>query len=200
MTLVARLGITLKDVKPKVARQIEVPLKIRLDRLHQIMQVAMGWAGGHLYEFHAAGVGWSEPDPDGFFDGPLPASKATLQSVLEDTGTKTIHYLYDFGDGWDHVIRIERILDATPGMPYPRLLKAVGACPPEDVGGPWGYAGFLEALADPKHEQHDDMLSWNGGGFDPHDAGITRILEDFRYLAQKWAPRPRKAKTPKPGI
>lgn len=117
-------------------RQIEVPLKIRLDRLHEVVQAAMGWSDTHLYEFRAGGAGWGVPDPDGFCDGPMPATKATLQKVLEDTGARTIQYIYDFGDDWDHSIRIERVTEATPGVTYPRLLKASGACPPEDVGGP----------------------------------------------------------------
>lgn len=74
-------------------------------------------------------------------------------------GVRTIQYIYDFGDDWDHSVRIERVNDATPGVIYPRLLKATGACPPEDVGGAWGYEEFLEALADPVHEQHDDMVA-----------------------------------------
>jgi len=194
MTEIARLRITLNDVEPQAMRQIEVPLKIRLDRLHEVVQVAMGWTNTHLYEFRAGAAGWGVPDTDGFYDGPLSAKKATLESVLDDTGARTIHYIYDFGDDWDHVIRIERIDEATPGTTYPRLLKAAGACPPEDVGGVWGYEEFLEALADPDHEQHDDMVRWAGGTFDPNDAQIDRIVEDFARLAKKWAPRPRKTR------
>ncbi len=77
-------------------------------------------------------------------------------------------------------------------MIYPRLLKATGACPPEDVGGAWGYEEFLEALADPDHERHEDMVRWSGGSFDPEDAEVDRIIQDFESLAKKWAPRPRK--------
>ena len=77
MTLIARLRIILNDVDPQPMRQIEVPLKIRLDRLHEVVQAAMGWTDTHLYEFHAGGAGWGVPDPDGFYDGPMPAKKAT---------------------------------------------------------------------------------------------------------------------------
>jgi len=80
---------------------------------------------------------------------------------------------------------------------YPRLLKATGACPPEDVGGAWGYEEFLEALADPDYEQHEDMLRWSGGDFDHNDAGIDRIVKRINQLAKKWDPRPRKPKAPK---
>lgn len=195
MTLVARLKVTLSDIEPEVLRRFDVPLKIRLNRLHEVIQAAMGWNDSHLYEFRAGGVGWGVPDPDGFYEGPLPASKTSLLDVLEDVGTKTIHYIYDFGDNWHHVIKVEKIADATPCIEYPRLVRAIGACPPEDVGGSTGYADFLEAVADPDHEAHADMMRWQGGKFDPEDAGIDRILESFERLAKKWAPKPRKPKT-----
>ena len=196
MTLIARLRIILSDVDPLPMRHIEVPLKIRLDRLHEVMQAAMGWTDTHLYEFRAGDVGWGIPDPDGFYDGPLPAKKTTLEKVLEGTGVRTVQYIYDFGDDWDHSIRVEQVNDATPGVLYPRLLKATGACPPEDVGGAWGYEEFLEALADPGHEQHEDMIRWSGGSFDPDDPKADRIVDRLNQLAKKWAPRPRKPKTP----
>src|SRR5216683_2832024 len=84
---IARLKITLDDVKPAVLRRIEVPLNIRLDRLHLAIQAAMGWSNSHLYEIRARDVGWGDPDPDGG-DGPLDARKARLVDVLEDVGTK----------------------------------------------------------------------------------------------------------------
>ena len=152
MTLIARLRIILNDVDPQPMRQIEVPLKIRLDRLHEVIQAAMGWTDTHLYEFRAGGTGWGVPDPDGFGDGPIPAKKTTLQKVIEDTGARTIQYVYDFGDDWDHSIRIERVGEAAPAVVYPRLLKASEACPPEDVGGAPGHEDFLKVLADPVHE------------------------------------------------
>jgi hypothetical protein len=195
MTLIARLRIILNDVDPQPMRHIEVPLKIRLDRLHEVIQAAMGWADTHLYEFRVGNAGWGVPDPDGFYDGPMDAKKMTLEKVIDQTGTRTIQYVYDFGDDWDHSIRIERVGEAAPGATYPRLLKATGACPPEDVGGPWGYEEFLEALADPDHEQHEDMVHWSGGDFDVEDAGIDSIIERFHRLAKKWAPQPRKPKT-----
>lgn len=195
MTLVARLKVTLSDVEPEVLRRFDVPLTIKLSRLHEVIQVAMGWTSSHLYEFRAGGVGWGVPDPDGLFDGPLPASKARLLDVVEDVGTKTIHYIYDFGDDWHHVVKVEKIGDAIPGAEYPRLIRAIGARPPEDIGGAPGYARFLEAIADPAHEDHAEVTEWHGETFDREDAGIDRILEGFERLARKWAPRPRKPKT-----
>ena len=138
---IARLKITLDDVKPVVLRRVEVPFDIRLDRLHLILQAAIGWTNSHLYEIRARDVGWSTPYPDQDWAGDfLDARKARLGDVLEDVGTKTLKYLYDFGDGWEHTIKIERLIDPEPGILYPRLIEAKGRCPPEDIGGPWGYA------------------------------------------------------------
>ena len=109
-TDIARLKITLDDVKPQVLRRIEVPTVIKLDRLHATLQAALGWSNSHMWEFRARGTGWGIPDQGGFGDGPLDASKATLLAVLEDCGVKSLKYLYDFGDGWEHTVKVERIL------------------------------------------------------------------------------------------
>jgi len=152
---VARLKITLDAVKPTVLRRVEVPFDIRLDRLHLAMQAALGWTNSHLYEIRAGDVGWStlypEADwPEDFLD----ARKARLDKVIEDIGIKTLRYIYDFGDGWEHTIKIEQLTDSELGELYPRLIAATGRCPPEDCGGPWGYAEFLDAIRDPAHERH----------------------------------------------
>ena len=158
---IARLKITLDDVKPAVLRRVEVPLTIRLDRLHLVLQAAMGWTDSHLYEIRARGVGWGVPGP-GWGEGPLDAREARLLDVLEDTGAKTLKYLYDFGDGWEHTVKVERITDAIPGLIYPFLIDASGRCPPEDVGGIPGYRELRRVLADPRDDDHERMLEWLG--------------------------------------
>src|SRR5918998_470060 len=94
---IAHLKVTLDEVEPPVLRRIEVPLAIRLDRLHLALQAAIGWTNSHLYEIRARDVGWGVPDPD-WGDGPLDARKARLADVVEEIGAKTLKYLYDFGD------------------------------------------------------------------------------------------------------
>lgn len=187
---IARLKITLDDVKPAVLRRIEVPFDIRFDRLHLAIQAAMGWTNSHLYEIRAGDVGWSELDPDRGRDGPLDARKACLDDVLEDIGTKTLSYLYDFGDGWEHTIKIERLLDRAPGIAYPRLIEAIGRCPPEDVGGPWGYAEFLDAIGDSKHERHVELRDWIDDDFDPSVVDVKRLAESVATLAKYWSRKP----------
>ena len=186
---IARLKITLDDVKPAVMRRIEVPLAIRLDRLHLALQAAMGWTDTHLYEIRARDASWGEPDPD-WGDGPRDAGKAHLADVLEEVGAKTLEYLYDFGDGWEHTIRIERVADAEPGVAYPRLVDATGRCPPEDVGGPWGYAEFLDAINNPEHERHAEFTEWIAEDIDPTDADGDQLAADVTTLAKRWSRKP----------
>jgi pRiA4b ORF-3-like protein len=188
---VARLKITLDDVEPAVVRRIDVPFDIRLDRLHLVLQVAIGWTNSHLYEIRARDIGWSTPDPDQDWAGEfLDARKAKLSNVLEDAGTKTLKYLYDFGDGWEHTIKVERLIDPEPGVAYPRLVEAKGRCPPEDIGGPWGYAEFLEAIADPKHERHQELTEWAPEDFDPDLVDVESIAVEFAALAKRWSRKP----------
>jgi hypothetical protein len=190
---IACLKITLDDVKPAVLRRIEVPLTLRLDRLHLAIQAAMGWTNSHLYEILADGVGWGMIDPDGG-DGPLDARKARLIDALEDT--KKLRYLYDFGDGWEHTIKVERLSDPEPGILYPRLIEVTGRCPPEDVGGPWGYAEFLDAIHNPKHERHAEFKEWIADDFDPNAVDAQRLTEEVAELAKSWS-RKSPAKRPR---
>ena len=193
---IARLAVTIEDVEPAVIRRLEVPLELRLDQLHQVLQAAMGWTDSHLYEIRVGETGWGIPDPDrDFGDGPLDARKTRLREVIEETGARHLTYLYDFGDGWDHTIRIEWIGEADATAAYPRLLEASGRCPPEDVGGPPGYEEFLKAIADPEHEDHDELHDWAGGDFDPHDVNSDGIAEALAELGARWRRRSRQKRS-----
>jgi hypothetical protein len=192
---IAHLKVQLDDVKPGVVRRLEVPLAIRLDRLHLALQAAMGWTNSHLYEFRTRDVGWGIPDPS-FGEGPLDARKARLGDVVEDTGSRSLKYLYDFGDGWEHTVRIERVTDPAAGITYPRLIDATGRCPPEDVGGPWGYSAFLDAINDPDHEEYAERLEWIGGPFDPAAVDLHVLAKAVDSLARKWTRKPPAAQKP----
>jgi hypothetical protein len=186
---IAHLKITLDDVKPAVLRRIEVPFDIRLDRLHLAIQAAMGWTNSHLYEIRVGDVGWGVPDA-GWSDGPRDARKARLNDVLEDVGTKTLHYIYDFGDGWDHTIKVERLTEPSPNVIYPLLIDAAGRCPPEDIGGPWSYVELLDARSDPKHERHPECEEWFADGFDPEIVDTKWLNEEVAALAKRLSRKP----------
>jgi len=186
---IALLKVTLDHVKPTVQRRVAVPLTIRLDRLHLLLQAALGWTNSHLYEIRARDVGWGMPDPD-WDNGPLDARKTRLVDVLEDTAVRTFKYIYDFGDGWEHTIKIERIIAPVPGLEYPILIDATGRCPPEDVGGPPGYSDLLDVLADTKHERHAETKQWVGGAFDPNALNINQLAHAVEALAKRWTRKP----------
>ena len=197
MTEIARLLIQLDNIRPPVRRRIEVPLGIRLDNLHLVIQAAMGWENCHLYEFRVGGrdgLAYGVPDPDGVFaeSDPLPAWKASLADLLArlSSRAKAFKYVYDFGDDWRHNVKLEAIATADPDTAYPRLLLAERACPPEDVGGPWGYAGYLEAIANPAHPNHAEMIEWRGDSFDPAVADDAEIRARLNRIATRQGNRP----------
>lgn len=185
---IIEIKVTLEYIEPAVTRTLQVPSNIRLDKLHLTLQAAMGWTNSHLYMFEAGGATWGVPDPD-FGGDDLPANKATLAELIEDTGANTISYLYDFGDSWDHKLTITGISDPVPGNLYPRLTDVSGKCPPEDVGGFPGYEEFLEGMADPKHPEHSTLEEWYGGPFDPNRPENDELQLEVLKLAKRWKPK-----------
>jgi len=194
---IARLKITLvmpkacfqHDVEPAVVRRLEVPFDIKLSDLHLVIQVAMPWWNYHLYEFRARNHRWGLPDPDFGWPG-MPrvlSAKAASLAELAATGTKTFTYVYDFGDDWEHKVKIEKTYEPAPGAAYPRLIEASGRCPPEDVGGPWGYVEYLEVLCNPNHERHTEMVEWRGSDFDPKVVDVPGIEKELAKLAKRWS-------------
>ena len=189
-----QLKIELAWIKPVIWRRIIVPETMTLGKLHDAIQAAMGWCDCHLHEFEIAGERYGIPDPD--FDWGVPVrSERRVRLVTALSGSKTFRYTYDFGDGWEHAVKIEKLAPADPALGYPRLLDGHGRCPPEDVGGPLGYAELLEILADPEHESHDEMLQWTGGGLDPNASiDLVDITLRLDRLAKRWVKRPGKIK------
>lgn len=189
---IARIKVILDHVDPPVRRRFEVPLTIKLDRLHAVLQVVLGWTNSHLYAFHIRGASFGIPDPDWGNEDTSDARKAKLVDVLEDTGAKSFKYLYDFGDGWEHSVTIQGIQPAIPGVDYPQLIEASGRCPPEDVGGPWGYQEAREALTDPKHERHQEIAEWWGlNSTDLDTVDIPTIESELAKLSRRWTKKPR---------
>jgi hypothetical protein len=182
---IARLQITLEGIAPVVSRTLEVPADIRLDRLHLVIQAAMGWENYHLYEFIVGETRWGLPDPD-FGTDTLPVTKASLADVIDVAGKAPIRYVYDFGDDWVHLIEAAIIGDPTPGNLYPRLVDITGRCPPEDVGGLPGYEHFLSAIGDPDHPEHEELTEWAGELFDPHVPDADELRLEVLRLAKKW--------------
>jgi Plasmid pRiA4b ORF-3-like protein len=166
-----QLKINLKDVKPPVWRRVLVP-DCPLTKLHEIIQVVMGWDDCHMYDFEVGGQRYT--DPRGMDDPDMEdAGKVRLGQVAPKEKAK-FRYTYDFGDDWRHEVVVEKVLPREAGKAYPACIYGKGACPPEDVGGPWGYMEFVEAIGDPAHERHDEFMEWRAG-FDPEAFDLVAV-------------------------
>jgi hypothetical protein len=181
---VCQLKVTLREVNPSVWRRIRIPGSTYLDELHLMIQAAMGWQNCHLHRFVINDREYGEPDPD-FDDPPIHDEvQFTLRQLVRRAGRHFL-YEYDFGDGWVHDVTVEKIIAPDPATEYPICVDGARACPPEDVGGVFGYEEFLEALADPKHEEHESYLEWVGGVFEPEEFDIDEVngvLAGYRQM------------------
>lgn len=166
---------TLRDVSPPVWRRVRVPKSMPLTDLAIVLITAMGWTGTHLWGFRKDRVNWVVPSPD-WPNEDRDARRAKVGSVLRVVGDRAI-FEYDFGDGWEHDLVVESIESGDPGV---LLLAGRRSCPPEDVGGPWGYAEFLEAIGDPDNPEHAARLMWVGGSFDPDRFDLEELRESVR--------------------
>jgi hypothetical protein len=178
-----QLKITLKNTKPPIWRRVQVPHDISLATLHDIIQDTMGWEDCHMHQFKIGKIyfGLSYPDD---FDGITTTKdeeRATLGEVIVKPKTKFV-YEYDFGDSWEHEVVLEKMLAPEPGVKYPRCIDGKRACPPEDCGGAWGYAGFVEAIQNPKHPEHEDMMEWIGDSFDPEAFDLEKVNRALRRI------------------
>jgi hypothetical protein len=145
----------------------------RLDQLHHILQFVMGWSDSHLHEFVANGVAFGIADED-WSDDVEHEHDAYLAEVVSVAGDRLL-YRYDFGDGWECDLVLEKVLESQPGVEYPLCVRGRRAGPPEDVGGVWGYAQFLDALANPTYPDHKQQLEWARGDFDPEAFDPDRV-------------------------
>jgi len=175
-----QLKVTLKHSKPPIWRRIHVKAHTTLYKLHQIIQIAMGWTNSHLHQFIADGVYYGEPHPDFGFEV-VSERRVRLHQIASDVREKFI-YEYDFGDGWEHEIVVEKLLAPEPKVRYPRCIKGKRNCPPEDVGGVWGYADFLEAIEQADHPEHEAYLEWIGGSFDPEEFDSDMVNAGLRQV------------------
>ena len=183
-----QLKVALKGVKPPVWRRILVPADITLARLHDVLQVAMGWTDSHLHMFVADGIEYGEPDPDDFRPV-ISERRARLYEVLERPKEK-LRYDYDFGDGWEHDVVLESVHPAEPGPLKAVCLTGKRACPPEDCGGPYGYMELIEILANPSDPEHEEMAEWLGGELDPEEFqidAVNQLLAKMRFPRRRGA-------------
>ena len=169
---VYQFKITLKHIRPPIWRRIQVPKTYTFQDLHVAIQDVMGWEGYHLHEFEMADpvtgleMRIGVPSEDFGFSEVLQEQKEPISGYFFREN-QSAEYTYDFGDDWEHLILLEKILPRDEDVKYPICIKGKRACPPEDCGGVWGYEELLEALHDPDSEEDEELLEWLGEGFDP---------------------------------
>lgn len=178
------LKIQLLDIEPAILRRFVVPASITLDRLHDVIQIVMGWTDSHLHEFTIGDKRYTEY-PESKEEG-LACGRYRLGDLIKQKG-RTFHYLYDFGDGWEHELVLEESRYSHPELRTElACLDGQRSCPPEDVGGVPGYFEFLNALKDPNHEEHESYTEWSGGNFDSERFDPESInWELMKYL--RWS-------------
>jgi hypothetical protein len=179
---VFQLKITLAHVEPPIWRRLLVPADITLGTLHLVLNEVMGWTDSHLHSFSLRDRTFGDPslDPDRELDYE-DERKVTLDSLVREK--QSLRYEYDFGDSWDHKVLVEKRFDADDRVYYPLCIGGERACPPEDCGGAPGYANLIAALADSKDAEHDELLAWVGGYFDPEGFDVNRTNEALRDIA-----------------
>jgi hypothetical protein len=157
---ICSVRIELLHTDPLIWRHVELPTSITLKVLHDIIQIAMGWFDYHLWQFTIGGQTHGPPmDQDRGTPPQSDATKVRLRDVLRPRETM-IDYLYDMGDSWEHRLTVTDIRQGEPGVSYPRYIAGEWAGPPEDCGGIPGFYNALDALADPEHPDHAEIVEW----------------------------------------
>jgi hypothetical protein len=179
--------VTLIGITPPIWRRILVAGAYTLAQFHRVLQVTMGWENYHLYMFRIGGKAYGPPDVDD--DGELKlidAKRMRLSAVLPSVSA-TLSYVCDYGDNWQHEVLLEGIIMPASDTTYPRCVAGERRCPPENVGGVGGYTKYVEGMADPNHEEHEEVMMWRGP-FDPEEFSAERVN---RELAKKFRSKPK---------
>jgi hypothetical protein len=164
-----QIQIALKRYSPKIWRRILIPSDVLLRDFHKIIQTTMGWMNEHLHQFIKNDTFYTVRMPDDDFWNEMKNidyKKMRISDLLKYEKEK-ITYEYDFGDGWEHDIILEKILPYDEKVKFPVCIKGSMNCPPEDCGGVWGYANMLEVLKHPEQEEYEELMDWLGDEFDP---------------------------------
>jgi hypothetical protein len=170
-----QLHIELRGIKPPIWRRVLVPENVTLGKLHVILQMVMGWTDSHLHEYEIEHRRYGIPDDEWPEDEPVTDERRVRLNTFVDAGVRRLTYVYDFGDHWEHIVKVENVLARPLDSPLVLCVDGANRCPPEDVGGTHGYAEFLHVLQNPRHEEYTDTLTWAGGPFDPAAFSIAAV-------------------------
>ncbi len=187
----AELYVELADIAPTIWRRVRVPTKASLSQLHDILQCVFQWEDSHLHAFYVGEQEYRHPDQiyDDFGAERPKNEKGVKLTDIVEAGARDFLYIYDFGDDWQHQIRLERIVAVADPKDLLVLLGGENAAPPEDCGGAPGYEHMLEVLSDPQAEEYEELAEWVGGEFDPAMLDKKEIavrLENVRRFYSRW--------------
>lgn len=181
------LRVSLKHIDPPIWRRLRVSGDLTLYQLHHTLQIAMGWTDSHLHHFFIADERYALPDPeDDDDDRPTDERKVKLHDVVKLSSRFV--YEYDFGDGWEHEIEVEKVDDLEPEAPAV-CIAGERACPPEDAGGPWAYTELLEIVRDPGHTEYHERREWLPDGFDPKEFDLALVNQKLGTQASRLSSR-----------
>ena len=179
---VYQFKITLWDTKPPIWRRIQVPETYTFWDLHVAIQDAMGWFDCHLHEFvfvnPSTRIETSIGIPDEQFGDEREVLAGWKQKIADwfSLENSKADYVYDFGDNWEHILKLEKILPRESNVRYPICVTGRLACPPEDCGGVWGYEELLEIISNPEHDEYEDMMEWIDHEFDPKHFNAKEVI------------------------
>jgi len=178
---VFQIKVTLMGIDPLVWRRIQTQ-DCTLDELHDLLQVTMGWEFAHPYRFIIGSVEYADVEMASEEDV-QDACDTTLSAILPAQNRRPrFQYEYDFGDEWMHQLVVEERFPPQQGVKYPICVAGQRACPPEDSGGSWGYPDVVEAINNPDHPDHEEMLEWVGGRFDPERFDLESVNKELRRM------------------
>jgi hypothetical protein len=176
MNKIYQIKISLKFSKPNIWRRILVPSDMLLSDFHNVIQTTMGWHNSHLHQFVIDNEFYCKQYPEEFIDSNFGVNYEGMKiSDFLKQEKDRMMYEYDLGDGWQHDILLEKILDPDPEKIYPVCIKGKMNCPPEDSGGVWGYAEMLDIIKNPGHEEYEDYKEWLEEDFDPEFFDMHRV-------------------------
>ncbi len=175
---VCQLTVTLDGIEPPIWRRLVVPAWFTLDKVHDVLQTALGWTNSHLHMFRFGDERVGIPYELGDLDETYTRSGRIVHlGDLVARGHRRVVYEYDFGDGWTHTIEIDDVRDDEG--PSLACLDGARACPPEDCGGVHGYHHLLEILFDPTHEEFEDSRQWVGPAFEPERFDLRQVNQQL---------------------
>lgn len=152
-----------------------------MSEFHYVLQATMGWFNAHLHQFIYDGEYYTQKLPDDLMvdDFGINYEGMKVSDFLTYEKDKMM-YEYDFGDGWQHNIVLEKITDPDPNQFYPVCIKGKMNSPPEDCGGIWGYYDMLHIVEDPAHDEYENYKEWLGEDFDPAYFNMDEINAQLR--------------------